>query len=114
MIDREYAKECVGKGWSKLIDEAYDTLEKYGVPVSGVKEKWAGLRIDASFYKKTVERVLDDIEQRSFHICEFCGKEGRPQDVGGWIKTICYKCLKKHLDEHPLNLPKPSKPASSK
>jgi len=89
-MDRDTAKSCVGKGWSKLIDILYDAMPE-GTEVTQVKEKWGQLR----FYTGgTTEQFLDLIEVMSWAselICEKCGKSGQLLRHGWW-KTQCEEC----------------------
>ena len=95
MIDREYAKMCVGAGWHSLVDEAYDLCEKYEVEITQIKEKFGQLRIYTS-WREDVTDDLDEmlwmIESRSSSMCECCGAAAGQRNRGGWIKTICKFC----------------------
>jgi len=87
-IDREYAKTQVGKGWHGLIDECFAALPP-GAWVEQVKEKFGGLR----FYQYGGDDdKIDTICDRSYSICETCGKPGQARDIHGWLKTLCDEC----------------------
>mgnify|MGYP003341851229 CR=1 FL=1 len=93
--DREYAKQSVGEGWASLIDEVFDMLNAMQNPpkIIQVKEKWGGLRIyDSAVYTTDIptdfEKLIRDVEDRSFSICETCGKQGSLRK-GSWMKTLC-------------------------
>lgn len=105
MIKKEEAKECVGKGWSNLIDDFYNYLKEnnYKVDVTEVKEKYAGLRISYDIQPMTYsdeEKVMDDnicdkindLEGDSLLICEKCGEKSEIRIIKEWIKTLCEKC----------------------
>ena len=95
---RDEAKQAVGKGWASLLDELFDVLDTMQAPpkIIQVKEKWGGLRVyDSGVYLTDTdnpdaefERVLRDIERRSFTICETCGEQGVLRK-GSWIRTLC-------------------------
>ena len=88
---RENIKLMVGPGWSKLLDEVYDRLEKFPDSyVSQVKEKWGRLRIYVFGVDESTLDFIDEIEERSGTICEVCGEPGELRD-GGWIVCRCDK-----------------------
>ena len=74
--------EC-GDGWYDLIDELSFLVAPYGVVAIQVKEKFGGFRF---YYRgpsgmsdedsETVEKIVDEYEERSYHICEICGEPG--------------------------------------
>ena len=86
-ICRDDAKQCVGKGWSTLLDEVYDRLPEDAI-VSDVKEKYGSLRIYVDGVSMEILDFIYDIEERSLKICEICGAAGKP-NLTGWIKTLC-------------------------
>jgi hypothetical protein len=96
---REGGLSSVGEGWAGLVNEAFDKLEKLTdhVVIDQVKEKYGGLRIYTSPYHDEFEKVIQELEVRSFTICEDCGKPGALRG-GGWYRTLC--------DEHAGNRPK--------
>ena len=86
-ISREEAKECVGKGWSSLIDAIFDKLPEDAY-ISQVKEKYGGLRFYVDGVDIGVLDFISEMEEKSYEICEICGKPGKPRE-GGWIRTLC-------------------------
>ncbi|KKM96691.1 hypothetical protein LCGC14_1175610 [marine sediment metagenome] len=92
---REQAKECVGSGWSKLIDQIFDVADSTGRPmtIQQIKEKFGGLR----FYFSATSVAFDKIyevtrlaEAESFKICEHCGEPGELRtSLTGWVYTAC-------------------------
>ena len=93
-MNRDYALVCVGEGWGKLINNLYDAKPRKA-QVLDVKEKFGGLR----FYcvGNTPDWYLDLIncyEEKSLHICENCGNDGKQKTINGWIKTLCEECLR--------------------
>lgn len=84
-----------GDGWYKLLDELSSKLEPLNVVAAQVKEKFGGLRFylepcDENVYDK-VNEIIDEAEQRSYKVCEICGKEGQLRR-GGWLQTTCDIC----------------------
>ena len=86
-LSREEAKQYVGKGWSELIDAIYDRLPPTA-HICQVKEKFGGLRFYVDEVSSEVWDFIDEMEERSFQICEVCGQPGKPRE-GGWIRTLC-------------------------
>jgi hypothetical protein len=90
-ITRDNIKLMVGPGWSNLIDEIYDRLEKFpDAYISTIKEKWGRLRIYVYGVDEATLEFIDWIEERSGTICEVCGEPGELRD-GGWIVCRCDK-----------------------
>jgi hypothetical protein len=87
MFDRTIAKQCVGRGWSSLIDRVYDALPE-DTAVIDVKEKFGGLRIYVDSAPKEFWDLLQNLEKESMTMCEVCGRAGSPRKTG-WIKTLC-------------------------
>jgi hypothetical protein len=87
---REGALRSVGAGWAGLVNEAFDKLEasESFIVVDQVKEKYGGLRIYTSPYDVDFDKIIEDIERRSFEICEECGEAGKLRG-GGWYRTLC-------------------------
>ena len=84
-----------GDGWFQLIDELSQKLETLNVVASQVKEKFGGLRFyiephDESTYDEVCE-CISEAEEKSYKICEICGKPGELRS-GGWLRTTCDKC----------------------
>ena len=86
-ISREDAKRCVGEGWSSLIDAIFDRLPEDAY-ISQIKEKFGGLRFYVDGVSSEVLDFVDEMENKSYEICEVCGLPGKPRE-GGWIKTLC-------------------------
>jgi len=87
---KKEAKEEVSKGWSGLIDEVWK-FKKRSDQIKDIKEKLGGLRI-STYGSAKFQDFLEEIEDKSFTICEFCGKPGTPRKKYGWIKTTCDEC----------------------
>jgi hypothetical protein len=86
----------VGDGWFDLISEACDRIEVEldKLPEPGflhffdLKEKFGTLRWSASCPNDTIMDIIDEAEEKSYGICEECGKPGTQTD-DGWIRTLC-------------------------
>lgn len=89
--------EC-GKGWESLyrpimthIDELNKTLDEK-IEVSQIKEKFGGLRIYLTRYTEELREMIADAEDKSYNMCENCGKEAKRRNRNGWIYTMCDEC----------------------
>lgn len=82
----EQAKKQVFPGWGSLVEEAYSLMPP-GTLVSDVKEKWGGLRIYADVPAE-IDNKLNEIEARSFEICDVCGNPGTIRE-DHWCRTRC-------------------------
>lgn len=91
----------VGDGWFDLIYKLCEDIAAANpnddFEVFQVKEKFGGLR----FYlcggaSDEIHKLIEEAEQRSYHICESCGAEvpDGPSRDGGWISTKCEQCKK--------------------
>ncbi len=93
----------VGKGWWSLLDEAKEKLKEQGAKIIDYKEKYGELIICTDIINDEINKITDDIEEKSSHICEFCGKEGHTVEMknglGGWLKTVCLDCSEKDVFE---------------
>jgi len=86
-MDRDTAKTMVGPGWASFIDAIYDRLPE-SARVKQVKEKFGGLRFYVDDVDESIHDFIDNLELKSFEICETCGKPGRLRKKG-WRKTLC-------------------------
>ncbi len=87
--------QCVGPGWKELVEEFVRECERVGGKIFDVKEKWGGLRIYFSCneaWDDHLQKLADDLEDKSFKICEDCGAPGIPKMHYGWIRTLCDGC----------------------
>ena len=89
-ISRRDAKQMVGKGWSKLIDQLYDAKPR-SVYVMQVKEKYGSLHFYIGGAPIEYHEIIDTIEDESMTICEECGEKGKLRGDLGWILTLCDK-----------------------
>lgn len=85
-------RDCLGKGWHKLVEEMIEDITKLGWDgeVHQVKEKLGGLRFYIGSASKEVHDRIHKAENISYEICEDCGDKGDPHGPG-WIRTLCEK-----------------------
>lgn len=104
-------KHSVGDGWTTLVKEAIDLVNKFNeknpnrefpAKIVDIKEKWGILQIDLNFYYKDLQEQILKICLRSRHICEYCGttNEVKTTKIRGWLKTLCPKCIKEEEKEY--------------
>jgi len=93
-----------GDGWFDLIYDLSSKLEKiiveykekypdieYWPKASQVKEKYSSLRFYMTTSTDEMERLIDEAESKSYHLCEMCGKEGQC-NLNGWLAVRCRDC----------------------
>lgn len=98
-IDKEAlkkeAKDCVGSGWSAIIDKLIDDLIELGWDgqLDQVKEKFGGLRFYTGAGTHDIFQRIMEAEKESFKTCEHCGKNGTlMKNSNGWYRTLCEEC----------------------
>ena len=84
------ALKSVGAGWAQLVQEVFSKMEQLGnnIKIVQVKEKYGGLRIYTNVMHDEFEKVILDVERRSYTICDTCGVPGKLRS-GGWYRTLC-------------------------
>lgn len=106
----------VGSGWNDLLLQMFERLFALGWDgkLSDCKEKFGTLRFHFSVDRSQhIDSLLwdtvQDYEQRSAAICEFCGNfPASPCHDRHWIKTMCDECHVKDLAENPSMYKKPA------
>lgn len=97
-----FGVECE-KGWYKLIEPVYEYIKEYNkdkkeedqICFTQIKEKWGLLRIYVNFGTKELYKLIDEAEEKSANVCEYCGSEenvGMRETV--WLTTMCIDCIK--------------------
>lgn len=86
--------EC-GDGWYDLVKEfsqkVSDLILQYdleGIYPIQIKEKWGVLRVYMNVYNDKIAELVDEYQDKSFKICEQCGKEGSLRN-GSWVRVFC-------------------------
>jgi hypothetical protein len=98
--------EC-GPGWYALVARLARRLEvqidrlprrsQRQVFCVQVKEKFGGLRFYMSATTTAMRDAIDRATDESFHICEDCGRPGKPRRRRGWVSTLCQAHAKARL-----------------
>lgn len=86
-------------GWFNLIYDLSKKIEAIierdnldNVYALQVKEKYGGLVFNVAFTDE-IGNLIEEAEEKSFHICEECGEPGDLHIRGNWLKTICRTCI---------------------
>ena len=93
-----------GDGWFKLLDGLSRRITKLDttgtVQAEQVKEKFGGLRyyyggrVMTKEVAEKIRHLVDEAEEKSFHICEDCGNKGKARQDLGWVRTLCERHYK--------------------
>jgi hypothetical protein len=86
----EILKECI----QKIKDES---LEKdLFLTADQVKEKYGTLKIYLNQYTDSLQKIIDEAEEKSGKTCENCGKEGKLRKLNKfWLSVRCDDCTNK-------------------
>lgn len=76
------------EGWRGIIEPLIKELAEHDGDIFQIKEKFGGLRFYYFGGNEDFRKKVDKAEEKSYTICEYCGKPGRLR-YGGWIKALC-------------------------
>ena len=89
----------VGNGWYELIVELCTTIQNSNPPadfeVAICNKQFGGLRVYANNATTEINILIHQAEDRSYEICESCGKAGELIKGGRWWQTLCGECRRK-------------------
>lgn len=84
--------EC-NEGWYELLDDLMGKIQELDtekqISVHQVKEKLGGLRFYVGSASDAIHDLISDAENKSYKICEVCGKPGKLCIANSWLKTVC-------------------------
>ena len=108
----EHLRHMPGPGWALLVEELHRQLLKLdpGYGIVSMKEKLGGLRFYAKFdpeVRHQAQRLIRQVEARSFKICGLCGAPGRlriPERAR--IDTFCDFCADRVIGDRPTRGPR--------
>jgi len=93
---------CFSDGWYDLVDKLCSDIVKMEngdkVVVIQAKEKFGGLRFYVNSATSEIFERIDEAEEESFKVCEWCGKPGKLRMKRHWI-TLCDSCWAKRKKE---------------
>jgi len=93
-----------GDGWFDLIYRICEEIDGFykvnkadinNLRILQIKEKYGGLRFYIGSYIDEEQNIIDFYEEKSYHVCELCGKEGKLRIKNGWYTTVCDECKDK-------------------
>lgn len=115
---KKYLKSCIKYNTFKFkhkINHLFHALIKFGIykkqlcscedfvpyypMASQVKEKFGRLHFYMTFATEEMWNLIEEAEELSTHVCEFCGDSGETRDTS-WIRTLCDDCYKKVLESY--------------
>jgi hypothetical protein len=87
--------EC-GDGWAALLEPPIKYIHEYNVEkpeedrisISQIKEKFGTLRFYIHGHDDTLDKLINEAENKSEITCENCGEEGKLRGRG-WYYTAC-------------------------
>ena len=85
--------EKIEKEIKSFKNDDLKNYQKYPFEVVQVKQKFGGLRFYTNWGTDKIYELINEAEEKSYTVCESCGEVGRVRD-GGWISTLCDKCVK--------------------
>ena len=94
---KPYCFSGVNDGWIPLLDALCAGLQATGydlTQVAQIKQKMGGLRFSADGADEAQRALVNEAEDTSWTVCEFCGQPGKPVSHHGWIVTSCVECAK--------------------
>ena len=98
--------ECES-GWADLIYELHNKIIAFDpdYKITQIKEKFGLLRfyydLSLDIHGQEIGDLVNEYEQKSGKVCEYCASPGRPASFGHWQKTCCEECLIEYKQEHP-------------
>ncbi len=104
-------------GWFKLIKELSENIQKELTKldinlkkdfyVEQIKEKFGGLRFYVNFIPSNkISELIKIAEEKSYTICEDCGKKGKLRGDLPWVLTLCDECYSRRLSKYDYPMPK--------
>lgn len=92
--------EC-GEGWFELLKDLSHSLtelihkeprdQDLSISATQVKEKYGTLRFYMTCSTADMDKLIEEAEHKSAHICEICGEPGK-MNSGPWYEVRCERC----------------------
>jgi len=98
----QYGAECQ-PGWFPMIYELTKKVsdiakrDKTETQVVQIKEKFGGLRYYINSGTYDILKLVGKYEDKSYKICEVCGKPGKIDESKHWLRTLCAKHTKERI-----------------
>jgi len=74
---------------TELATKIAEIDHKHETRISQVKEKFGGLRFYINHGTNEIFDLIHEYENKSYTVCEVCGKAGKCRNDIGWIRTLC-------------------------
>ena len=84
-------------GWREISRALAEVFVRDQIEVFQVKEKFGGLRVYIGSALEEVHRLIDNVEAKSFHVCEVCGASGELRNDLSWVLTLCEEHYEERL-----------------
>ena len=88
--------------WWPIVESFAQGVNRSGlaIAVSQVKEKFGGLVIHYGLkpdggHHPRIDALVDAAEDAASCTCEGCGARGQLDNVGNWLRVVCFACRKK-------------------
>ena len=84
----------IGSGWLQLVWDLISEIVAMGwdKQLCQCKEKFGGLRFYINSATTEIHDKIIEYENKSYNICEHCGKPGILRTDRKWIVTLCDEC----------------------
>lgn len=109
-------------GWLPLIRPLIDYIDSYNqhkpeseqIIILQIKQKFGGLSFHTNFTDETLERMIEQVQQKSLHVCEKCGSTEQVdgifikiqgKTVLPRVKTLCIRCAETDVQTPPVSKP---------
>lgn len=90
-IDEIISSSAIGPGWQPMVKRFLQEVNP-DAQVVQIKEKFGGLRLYIDKLTPEESKTAEQLEKKSYTICEDCGNPGRETMRLGWISTLCEDC----------------------
>jgi len=93
----------IENGWCDLVLQLHDKILNINpdYKIIQIKEKFGALRFYYEPQSEEIQNTVDQFEQISKTVCEYCGGLGKPAMFGRWCKTCCEDCLVEFKADNP-------------
>ena len=98
------AIDHVGPGWAPFVQILLDELQRDGVKILQVKEKFGQLRVYGKEGEGTnvphIETLIRAACYLASHTCATCGKEGELRSDLDWKQVLCEEHYTEEVDKY--------------
>ena len=89
-------------GWYNLLNDLCRELKEneFKGKVKQIKQKFGGLRFYTDEATDKDYKIIYRYEEKSFTVCEKCGKQAYERVMHGWITVLCEDCYSEWTSNH--------------